>query len=84
MFQVLTKMIGAEKLLGLVAFTKFVSVGQVGDAIGPIRLRFVGEFFPAVAADVCGSDGVCGRRWLAVVLRCHGCSGMEGALVVAR
>jgi hypothetical protein len=55
MFQVLSKVIGTEELLGLVAFAKFVHLIQVLRASFPIR--GIGEFLTAITAHV-GSCGV--------------------------
>ena len=51
--QVLSEMVCAEKLLGLVAFSKFVHVIQMFGSRFPIRR--VGKFFTAIPTDVCGS-----------------------------
>ena len=60
MLKMLTEVIGAEKLLGLVAFAKLVIPVQVTGALIPIGW-LVAEFCAAVAAGV-----VCGwyRVWL--------------------
>ena len=50
--QVLAEMVRAEKLLCIVAFAKFVYSGQMLKATVPIRLRVVGKFLAAVAADI--------------------------------
>ena len=52
MLQMLAEMVRTEKLLCIVAFAKFVHSGQVLKTTVPVRLRVVGEFFAAVAADV--------------------------------
>ena len=82
-FQVLPEVIGAEELLTLVAFSKFVNIGQMSDTIVPIRLWLVGEFLAAITADVYSSDGVCRWRRLVRSLGRNSCRRMEGAFVVA-
>jgi hypothetical protein len=51
MLEVLAKVVGAEELLGLVAFAKFVSDVEMGGAGLPAD-GSVGKFVAAVAADV--------------------------------
>lgn len=58
MFQMLAKVVCAEEFLGLVAFTKFVYTGEMGDTVAPIRLRLIGKFLTAVTAHVHGSNDV--------------------------
>lgn len=84
MFQVLPKMVGAEELLRLIAFTELVRVGEMGNAIVPVRLWLVCELLPTVPADVHGSQGVCWWRTLVGGLRSDAGGRMEGAFVVAR
>ena len=52
MLEVLAEMVRTEKFLCIVALAKLVHSGQVLKATVPVRLRVVGEFFAAVAADV--------------------------------
>lgn len=52
MLQVLSEMICAEEFLGLVAFTEFMGIVQVGNTVVPVRLWLIRELFPAVPADV--------------------------------
>lgn len=56
----LAEVIGTEKFLGLVTFTEFVIVGQVGDTFTPIRLGIGCEFLTTVTTDIGGSDRI---RW---------------------
>lgn len=57
MLQVLSEMVGAEELLRLIAFTKFVRVVQMGNTVIPV-LWLIREFFPAVAAYVYRSASI--------------------------
>lgn len=86
-FQVLPEMVGAEEFLRLVAFAEFVDVGEMGDPFLPVRVRLVGEFLSAIAADVDGGELVGGGGELAVgvvgIWR-DGCGRVEGALVGVR
>jgi hypothetical protein len=48
--QVLSKMVGTEELLGLVALAKFVHVIQV---LGPsVPIRWIRKLFTAISTDV--------------------------------
>jgi hypothetical protein len=53
MLQVLSEVVCAEELLGLVAFTKFMHMIQMLGSGFPIWR--VGEFFTAISANVCHS-----------------------------
>lgn len=62
--EVLTEVIGAEELLGLVAFAKFVNMIEMLSASFPAR--WVGELFTAVATNVravASHGGVKGGFW---------------------
>lgn len=62
--EVLTEVIGAEELLGLVAFAKFVNMVEMLSARFPAR--WVGELFTAVATNVravASHGGVKGGFW---------------------
>ena len=65
MLQVLAKVIGAEELLGLVAFAKLMHVIQV---LGPsVPIRGIGELLTAITAYV----GCCRVGWRGVKGRTH-------------
>lgn len=51
-FQMLPKVIRAEKLLTLVALAELVNTRQVSNPGLPIRCRVVGKFHPTIAAYV--------------------------------
>ncbi len=84
MFQVLPKMVGAEELLRLIAFTELVGVGEMSDAIVPVRLWFVCELLPTVPTNVHGSQGLYWWRTLVGGLRSDAGGRMKGAFIVAR
>lgn len=84
--EMLVEVIGAEKLLRLVALTKFVYVVEVLRAELPSR--GVGKFFATVAADVCtvaGHGRVEGCLWAGERSTRPGMtSQVEGVLVTLR
>ena len=84
-FQMLAKMIGAEEFLGLIAFAKFMHLGEMATACFPIGLREIVEFDTAVAADVCFGEGVRRCKLAARVVGIvgeDGGRGMERSFVV--
>lgn len=83
MLQVLPEMIGAEKLFRLIAFTEFMSIGEMGNAVVPVRLWFPCKLLPAIPADVHGSHGLCWRRTLVGGLGSDAAGRMKGTFVVA-
>lgn len=83
-FQVLPEMVGAEEFLGLIAFAEFVDVGQMEDPFIPVRVRLIGEFLAAIAADIDGGELIGRGSELAVGvigIWGDGSRGVEGALV---
>lgn len=60
----LAEVIGAEKLFGLVAFTEFMYVGEVGDTVAPVRLGIGCEFLTTVTTDIGSSDRI---RWWSLI-----------------
>lgn len=58
-FQMLSEVVCAEKLLGIVALAELVHCGQVLESIIPIWFWEIGEFLATVAARVMGDSGVC-------------------------
>jgi hypothetical protein len=56
MFQVLAKVVCAKELLGLIALSELVDVGEVFESPIPIGLRKVGELLAAVAARIGGGS----------------------------
>lgn len=54
--EVLTEVVGAVELFGLIALAEFVNVRKVFNSVFPILLWKVREFFAAVAASVAGGS----------------------------
>lgn len=84
MLQVLPEMVGAEELLRLIAFTELMSIGEMGNAVVPVRLWLVCELLPAVPTNVHGRHGLCWRRALVGGLGSDAAGRMEGTFVAAR
>ena len=84
MLQMLPKMICTEELLALITLAELVDIRQVNDAFLPVGSGDVGEFLPAVAADVHGGYVVGGGGKLGIrivrVVWCGG-GGVEGAFI---
>ena len=59
--EMLTEVIGPEELFGLVAFTKFMDIGKMCDAISPIRLRLVTKFPTTITTYIYRSCPIRGR-----------------------
>jgi hypothetical protein len=58
-FQVLSEMVGSVELFSLIAFAKFVHVGQMFDPVIPVRLRMIWKLFSTESAGIIGRVG-CG------------------------
>ena len=77
--EMLSKVIGAEELFGLVAFAEFVNVGEMSHPGFPVWLRLAGEFLAAIAANVRRDRMHRRRRIGGIRSRWDGALGMEGS-----
>jgi len=63
MLEMLAEMVGTEEFLRLIAFDKFMLVGEMCSARIPIRLWIVRELIATIAACIKSCNLVGWRRW---------------------
>jgi hypothetical protein len=61
-FQMLSKMVGPEKFLGLIAFAKLVDAGQMIKPTMPVRLRKTRKLLSTITTCI-GLRTTWTRRW---------------------
>lgn len=84
-FEVLSKVIGAEELLALIAFAKFVDLGEMVDPSLPVRSRKIGKLLPTVPTHIGWRQSTGWRCWCMVDtgILWNGSARVKRSLVVA-